>query len=132
MADRAIGQQMVDCAIEFEPGIDEIAEVGFSLVPSLKVKPGRIAEAPAAMECRLEQSIDYVGRSIILGRVVHMHVRDDCINPDTLYVDCDAYQPLARLHADNYIASENQFEILKPSMEEHLAEKNQQGKGSGK
>jgi flavin reductase (DIM6/NTAB) family NADH-FMN oxidoreductase RutF len=91
----------------------------------MKVKPGRIVEAPVAMECKLEKSIEYIGRSIILGRVVHMLVRDDCIDPETLYVNSKVYHPIARLHADNYIVSDNQFEIYKPTLEEYQAQREQ-------
>ncbi len=75
------------------------------------------------MECRLEKTVEYVGRTIILGRVVHMLVRDDYIDPGTLYVNTDVYKPIARLHADNYIVSDNQFEIHKPTLEEYQAQK---------
>jgi flavin reductase (DIM6/NTAB) family NADH-FMN oxidoreductase RutF len=126
MVDRPLGQAMVECSVEFSPDVDEVVETGLQTVPSVKVKPGRIAQAPAAMECHLETTIDYVGRAIILGRVVHMHVRDDCIDPETLYVDSNVYHPLARLHADNYIAAEDQFEIHKPSLEEYLSYKHVQ------
>ena len=126
LVDRPLGQAMVECSVEFAPGVDEITETGLEVVPAMKVKPGRIVAAPAAMECRLEKNIDYVGRSIILGRVVYMHVRNDCIDPETLYVDSDVYHPLARLHADNYIAAEDQFEIHKPSLEEYLSGKETQ------
>ncbi len=128
MTDREIGRAMVDCAVDFEPEIDELSETGFCLAPSIKVKPGRIVDAPAAMECRLEQTVEYVGRTIVLGRVVHMQVRDDCIDPETLYVDSAIYQPIARLHADFYIASEDQFEIHKPTMTEYLAQKKANGR----
>jgi len=118
LADRSHGQQMVDCAVECAPGVDETLAAGFTLTPSVKVKPGTIEGLPAALECRFENSIEYERRSIVLGRVVHMRVRNDCIDPETLYVRSDVYHPLARLHADNYIAAEDQFEICKPSVEE--------------
>ncbi len=121
MVDRPLEQGMVECSVDFSPEVDEIVETGLHLAPSMKVKPGRIIEAPVAMECRLEQTIEYVGRSIIIGRVVHMLVRDDCIDPATLYVNSDAYHPIARLHADNYIVSDSQFEIHKPTLEEFQA-----------
>ena len=54
MTDRETSRRMVDCAVDFDPAVDKITETGFSLEPSVKVKPQRIAEAPAAMECRLE------------------------------------------------------------------------------
>lgn len=129
MVDRSLEQAMVECSVDFSPQINEISETGLHLAPSIKVKPGRIVEAPVAMECRLEKTIEYVGRSIILGRVVHMLVRDDCIDPNTLYVNSDVYHPIARLHADNYIVSDEQFEIHKPTFEEFQA---QRSKKSGK
>jgi len=122
MVDRPLGRKMVDCSVDFSPEVDEIARTGLHLAPSLKVKPGYIVEAPAAMECRLEKTVEYVGRSIILGRVVHMRVRDECIDPETLYVNTNVYHPIARLHADNYIVSSEQFEIHKPTLEEYLAQ----------
>ena len=127
MVDRQLGKAMVECGVEFSPEVDELSETGLHLVPSVKVKPGRIVDAPVAMECRFEKAVEYVGRSIIFGRVVHMQVRNDCIDPETLYVNSDVYQPIARLHADNYIVSNYQFEIYKPTLEEFRA---QQASGS--
>lgn len=129
MVDRQLGKAMVECGVEFSPEVDELSETGLHLVPSVKVKPGRIVDAPVAMECRFEKAVEYVGRSIIFGRVVHMQVRNDCIDRDTLYVNSDVYQPIARLHADNYIVSNDQFEIYKPTLEEFRA---QQTSGSAR
>jgi flavin reductase (DIM6/NTAB) family NADH-FMN oxidoreductase RutF len=67
------------------------------------------------MECRVEQIIDYPGRAIVLGRVVQMHVRDDCLDAAGRYVLPEVYQPLARLHADNYIIPDRQFQLKKPA-----------------
>ena len=126
MLDRSLEQEMVECSVDFSPEVDEVSETGLHFAPSIKVRPGRIIEAPVAMECRLEKTVEYVGRTIILGRVVHMIVRDDCIDPKTLYVNTQAYQPIARLHADNYIVSDNQFVIHKPTFEEYQAQKEEQ------
>ena len=61
------------------------------------------------MECRLHQSIEYPGRSIVLGEVVQMNVRDDCLDQHTHAVRPETYQPIARLHDDNYIVADTQF-----------------------
>ena len=44
-----------------------------------------------------------------------MHVRPDCLDAQGRYVNPDVYQPIARLHADNYITSDRQFELTKPA-----------------
>jgi len=109
LCDMAIAQQMVDCGIGFADEVDEVALTGLSHAPSLKIGPARVAEAPAAMECRIERIIDYPRRAIVLGEVVQMHVRDACLDEAGHYVRPDIYQPVARLHADNYIVSDRQF-----------------------
>jgi flavin reductase (DIM6/NTAB) family NADH-FMN oxidoreductase RutF len=109
LCDLAIAQQMVDCGIGFPDDVDEVSLTGLNHATSLKVAPSRVAEAPAAMECRLSQVIDYPRRAIVLGEVVQMHVRDECLDEQGRYVRPDVYQPIARLHADNYIVADRQF-----------------------
>jgi flavin reductase (DIM6/NTAB) family NADH-FMN oxidoreductase RutF len=115
MVDMAIADQMITCGINFPRGVDEVEKSGLSLAPSLQVRPGRVRESPCSMECKLHQSIDYPLRSIILGEVVQMNVRDDCLDDVGRYVRPETYQPIARLHADNYIVADQQF-VLKPKI----------------
>ena len=95
--------------------VDEIAFAGLTALPSVKVGAPRIAEAPCAMECVVEQTIDYDARCIVLGRVVHMHARAECLDADGHYIVPEKYLPIARLHADNYIVADRQFELKKPA-----------------
>jgi flavin reductase (DIM6/NTAB) family NADH-FMN oxidoreductase RutF len=115
MVDIAIAEQMIVTGINFPSDVDEISFAGLTALPSVKVLPPRIAESPCAMECVVEQTIDYETRSIVLGRVVHMHVRDECLDADGHYVVPEKYLPIARLHADNYIVADRQFELKKPA-----------------
>lgn len=114
MVDMAIAEQMIVTGINFPSDFDEIEFAGLTALPSAKVTPPRLAESPCAMECVVEQTIDYENRSIVLGRVVHMHVRDECLSSNGRYVLPEKYQPIARLHADNYIVANRQFELKKP------------------
>ena len=66
------------------------------------------------MECRVERIIDFPRRALVLGEVVHMQVRDTCLDNKGRYVNPDTYQPIARLHAANYITSDRQFELKIP------------------
>lgn len=114
LCDLSVAQQMVDCGIVFPRDVDEVEKTGLSLAPSTQIRPGRVLQSPCAMECRLSQSIEYPRRSIVLGEVVQMHVRDDCLDEAGRYVQPEIYQPIARLHADNYIVADRQF-VLKPN-----------------
>ncbi len=76
----ALMQAMHVTAIEFEPSVDELAEAGLTTLASAKVAPPRIAESPVALECVTEQVVALPNaRSLVMGRVVAMHVRDDAV-----------------------------------------------------
>ena len=115
-----MAEKMVVCSVDFPPEIDEVEIAGFTRLRSRVVKPDRIAEAPAALECRLERVIEYPNRSVIFGEVVYMHVRDEFIDPQTLYVRAPHYAAVARLHADFYVTAGDQYELHRPSYEEWL------------
>jgi len=67
-------------AIEFERGTNELLEAGLTTLPSLHVKPPRIAGSPVAMECELIQVVELGPSSgLVLGRVLAMHVRDEFV-----------------------------------------------------
>jgi hypothetical protein len=44
-----------------------------------------------------------------------MHVHDECLDERGRYVLPEVYQPIARLHADNYIVADRQFVLKKPA-----------------
>lgn len=82
-------ERMNVTAIEFPRDVDEVERAGLTTRPSHFVKPHRIAESPAAFECQRLVSVDLgPTQSVIFGRVLAAHVRDDVvIDPDRCYVD---------------------------------------------
>jgi flavin reductase (DIM6/NTAB) family NADH-FMN oxidoreductase RutF len=114
MVDIGLADQMVQCGLEYPSDVDEALASGLTWVASELVAPGRIRESPCSMECRLERSIDYERRSIILGEVVHMSVRDECLDAGGRSVAEGTYLPIARLHDDNYIEARDQFVLRAP------------------
>ena len=116
MVDMQLAEGMLICGLPFERGVDEIRTAGLTPVTGTQVSAPRIAEAPCAMECRVEQLVEYERRLIILGRVVHMHVQRECLDEGGRYVDPAHYQPIARLHADNYVTSDRQIVLKAPDI----------------
>lgn len=114
MVSPAMAQQMIVCGVNLARDVDELKLAGLTAVPALRVAASRIAESPCCMECRLERIIDYPRRAIVIGEVVQMHVRDDCLDGAGRYVDPSAYQTIARMHGDSYIVTDRQFELKKP------------------
>lgn len=115
MVDMALAEAMILCGVNFAADVDELDFAGLDPEPCRQIDAARVAQSPCAMECRVERIIDYPRRAIVLGEVVEMHVRDDCLDAQGRYVNPDVYQPIARLHADNYITSDRQFELRKPA-----------------
>lgn len=115
MVDMELAEAMILCGVNFASDVDEPAFAGLGTAPCRQIDAHYIARTPCAMECRVERIIDFPRRAIILGEVVEMTVRDDCMDAQGRYVNPDVYQPIARLHADNYIVADRQFELLKPA-----------------
>ena len=99
-------EAMTITAIDFDHGVDELAQAGLTTVPSVRVKPPRIAESPVALECELMQIVE-LGSSngLVLGRVVAMHVRDDVIiDPAKFYIDTPKLRLIGRMHGSGWYA----------------------------
>jgi flavin reductase (DIM6/NTAB) family NADH-FMN oxidoreductase RutF len=105
-----IAEKMNICATDFPPEMSEVELAGFTTVPSLKVKPPRIAEAHAALECR-EYTTMEIGRSrIILGRVVSIYVEDRFVDPEGPYIHADQLHSIGRMNGlGNYVRTRDAF-----------------------
>lgn len=110
VVNEALAEAMNVCAIDFPPGVDELAEAGLTTAASTRVQVPRIAEAPASLECREVTTVE-VGRSrIVIGEVLCVHVRDEYIDPAGPYVKADALGPIGRMNgAGNYVRTGEAF-----------------------
>jgi flavin reductase (DIM6/NTAB) family NADH-FMN oxidoreductase RutF len=92
--------------IDFDPHVDELAEAGLTAAPSVHVKPPRIKESPVAMECALYQIVDLSPTSsLVLGRVLAMHVTDEAvIDAETAYIDTPKLHLIGRMHGASWYA----------------------------
>jgi flavin reductase (DIM6/NTAB) family NADH-FMN oxidoreductase RutF len=93
-------------AIDFERGVNELEEAGLTTLPSVHVKPPRIAASPVAMECELIQIIDLgVESGLVLGRVLAMHVRDDAVlDAAKHHIDTPRLKLIGRMHGTGWYA----------------------------
>ncbi|MEI2298804.1 flavin reductase family protein [Ensifer sp. MJa1] len=114
MVDMALADAMIVCGVNFASEVDELDFAGLTPIACDQIDAARIAESPCSFECTVEQILDYHKRVLVIGRVVHMHIQDRCLDPAGRYANPETYQPIARLHADNYITSDRQFELKKP------------------
>jgi flavin reductase (DIM6/NTAB) family NADH-FMN oxidoreductase RutF len=132
LVDEALGPQMNQCAVDFPAEISEIDAAKLNLLPSEKVKVPRIAEAPAALECRHYTTLEVsASRRLAIGEVVHIHVRGGIWDTEKMRIDMKAYRPLARLYGNFYASLSEPFAHVRKSYEEWAAEQQKQGSVSG-
>jgi flavin reductase (DIM6/NTAB) family NADH-FMN oxidoreductase RutF len=85
---------------------DKFALGGFTEQPSDLVSPGRVAECPIQMECRLAASypmtVSGVDCTAFQVDVLRTHVEEDLVIPGTHYVDPDVWDPLIMKFCEFY------------------------------
>src|SRR5262249_38300331 len=104
-------------SIDFDPSINELAEAGLTALPSVHITPPRIAESPVAMECILHQIVDFSPTSsLVLGRVLAMHVHDDAVlDAASAYIDTPRLHLIGRMHGTSWYArTTDLFELPRP------------------
>lgn len=114
-----LAEAMNVTAIPFDAGVDELAAAGLTTRPGSKVSSPYIAEAPAALECRVRQTIEITPENrIVLAEVVAAHYRDDVINPARLHVDPATLDTIGRMGGNSYSTTHERFDIPRQSVEE--------------
>jgi flavin reductase (DIM6/NTAB) family NADH-FMN oxidoreductase RutF len=95
-------------------GEDEFRRAGLTAAACREVGAPRVAEAPAALECRLWRIVELPGEgnAMAIGEVVGVHV-DPAVLRDGK-VDVTLYRPLARLGYRDYAAVERVFALDRP------------------
>jgi flavin reductase (DIM6/NTAB) family NADH-FMN oxidoreductase RutF len=110
LVDEALADRMHACSTAYPPEVSEPEVLGLALAPSATVKPPRLADAPASLECTLHQTISIGERRLLLiGKIQWLHVRDGILDPQTFRVNMSNYFPVGRLFADRYIRTRDQF-----------------------
>ncbi len=98
----------------YPAGDDEFARAGLTPAPCRVVAPPRVAEAPAALECRLWRVVDLPGEAnaMAIGEVVGVHIDEAALADGR--VDVTRFQPLARLGYRDYAAVREVFALDRP------------------
>jgi flavin reductase (DIM6/NTAB) family NADH-FMN oxidoreductase RutF len=109
---RALDEMNITAA-EFGPDVDELYEAGLTPAPSLAVKAPLIAESPVSFECRLLKMVEFgPARSLVIGEILVMHVRDDAvIDAERFYIDNAKLALVGRMHGNRYIDASTSFEL---------------------
>jgi len=85
------------------------------VAPAARVTPPRVADAPIAMECRLERIVPVGRANLVLGRIVYLHVRDGLYDAVTGRLDMHRLRPVGRLAGNLYTHVHDIFEMKRPN-----------------
>lgn len=92
-----------ECSTDQPADVSEVDQLGLATLPSIHVKPPRLAGSKIQFECKLERIIEIgdAPNHFVIGRVALMHVRhglaSDC------KIDPKKHAPVARIGGRNYV-----------------------------
>jgi flavin reductase (DIM6/NTAB) family NADH-FMN oxidoreductase RutF len=112
-------EQMSLASTAYAKGVNEFEKAGLTAAASEQVRPPRVAEAPVALECIVEE-VKALGDgpgagNLIIARVVCMHIREEYLDADG-QLDSSKLDLVARMGGDWYCRATGEalFEIPKP------------------
>lgn len=94
--------------------VDEFAKADIAKAECSVINAPRVANAPASLECKLSQIVKLEGETnfLVLGEVVGVHMRDDCIVDGKF--DVTRFNPLSRLGYRDYATVRDLFSLNRP------------------
>ncbi|HRV85797.1 MAG TPA: flavin reductase family protein [Saprospiraceae bacterium] len=106
MVNHAIVNQMAIASVEFPPEVDEFKKSGLTPLASTWVKPYRVAESPASLECRVQEIIPLGSAGgaghLVVCRVLGIHIREDIVG-DNDRIDPHKMDLMGRLGRSYYV-----------------------------
>jgi flavin reductase (DIM6/NTAB) family NADH-FMN oxidoreductase RutF len=101
---------------EVPPEIDEFDLAGLTPMPSDLVRPPRVGESHAQMECRLRQLLPIGdapgGGTVIFGDVLRFHVDESVV--DGYKIDPAKLNAVGRMGGPTYVRTHDRFDMSRP------------------
>jgi flavin reductase (DIM6/NTAB) family NADH-FMN oxidoreductase RutF len=105
LVDEVLAERMNICAVDFPAGTGELNEAGLTPLPSVGVRPPRIAQSPVSFECHRITGVSLGPRSMLeIGKVIHIHIRDDLVDLEKMYVRTEKMGLIGRMHGRGWYA----------------------------
>lgn len=118
VATRSLLEHVNNSSAAFGPDVDEAVALDLATEPSSQVRPPRLVDSPAAIECSLHSSLDLGDSVLVLGRVVAFAIDEDVIVDG--HPEFDRLQPVARLGRDEWGLPAEVLSTPRPSRPEDI------------
>ena len=99
-APESLFQEINATGTDFGPSESEFDRAGLTREPSLTVGSSRVAESPAAIECRLHSTLVMGDCTLVFGEVTHVAVSSAVLDGQHPLVE--GLRPLSRLGLDEW------------------------------
>jgi flavin reductase (DIM6/NTAB) family NADH-FMN oxidoreductase RutF len=115
LVDEKIAGAMNQCAASLPFGENELVRAGLTAAPSSVVKPPRIVESPASLEC-VEWGTLQIGRNrVVIGLIKRLHLRDELFDVETKRVRTEKLLTIGRMASPHwYCKTSDRFEMKRP------------------
>ena len=116
LVDESIAEAMNKCAASLPYGENELQHAGLHPAPSSLVKPPRIAESPASLECVEWGTLQIGGNRVIIGLIKRLHVRDELFDVEKKRIHSDKFHVIGRMASPHwYCRTRDRFEMIRPA-----------------
>src|ERR1022692_156120 len=115
LVDEKVAEAMNLTAASMPYGVSELKRAGLTTTPSSVVKPPRISESPASLECMEWGTLQIGGNRLIIGLVKRVQVRDELLDVKTLRIRSELFHVIGRMASPNwYCRTQDRFEMIRP------------------
>jgi flavin reductase (DIM6/NTAB) family NADH-FMN oxidoreductase RutF len=116
LVDEAIAEAMNKCAASLPYGENELQHAGLTTAPSSLVKPPRIAESPASLECVEWGTLQIGGNRVVIGVVKRLHLREELFNAEKKRINAEKLFLIGRMASPHwYCRTRDRFEMIRPA-----------------
>ncbi|MCB0483421.1 MAG: flavin reductase family protein [Flavobacteriales bacterium] len=119
IVNHSIVEQVSLSSTEYPKGVNEFEKSGLTPISSHLVRPSRVAESPAQLECHVNQVIALGNGggagNLVVCEILKMHISEDILDADGR-VDMQKIDLVGRMGGDWYVRASGSalFEVEKP------------------
>lgn len=121
VADHALVERMNLTSADAPPHVSEFELAGLTAVAAEHVHSSIVAEAPVAIECRLDRIVEVGNGRLVIGQVATFHVAERLFD-ERDRVDPAKLDAVARMGGSTYATTRDRFELRRPSYADLVAD----------
>lgn len=115
----AVADRMNCTSAEYPYEVSEFERCGLTTVPSVKVRPPRVAESLVQMECVLHEIVRVgdgpLAANVVIGRIVLLHAADSVLT-EAGEIDPERLDTIGRMGSNLYSRTRDRFAIDRPEV----------------